>query len=275
MSSEGIGIQSGEKSHIGNDDSKEKPDILVLTTSPIPTQQNSEGHRDSTRHVYLKRDCFDFINTIVITLAFFAAVYAGSEAKRLADLTQTAVTNSTSDSARQAADTQSSLAISKQAADAATRTVEETIAVERGRLTTGGIKFVDWDGKNPNPNIALQIVNIGRTTALASGYYFACDLYPLQVHPVKVTYHIETEGNIVISPGAVYTIDQGTGCGMLDKFSSDDYTSLTKATKAIVVTGYIKFKDVFDQHWTKEFSFRSWGNGFLPDEGHNQETKDK
>jgi hypothetical protein len=137
------------------------------------------------------------------------------------------------------------------------------------RATAGKIRFMlkqaGWQQHMVTPSVSLPYFD---------GVH-VCDLYPLQVHPVKVTYHLEAQGNIVIQPGGVYTIDQGTGCGMLDPLTSDDYTSLTNGKKTFFVTGYIKFKDVFDQHWTKGFYYRSWGNGFIPDEGHNQETKDK
>jgi hypothetical protein len=128
MSSDGIGENSDTKSDVGDNDPKGEPPVSIAPPSPKPGNEDSDQHGNRTRHVYLKRDCIDYINTTVVTLAFAAAVYAGSEAKRLADLTQIAISNADNVAKDQATDTATALSLSKQAADAA---LKQATAAER------------------------------------------------------------------------------------------------------------------------------------------------
>jgi hypothetical protein len=275
MSDDRISENPDSKSDRGQENAESKPPILPTTPSPEPRNNDPNQHNDRTRHVYLKRDCIDFINTSVITLAFLAAVYAGLQAGRLADLTKIAIDNANGEAQRQAADTRAALALSKQAADAAVHAVDENIASERARLFVGEVDFVNWDRITPNPNVSFKIFNLGRTTALVAEYSINCDLYPM-THPdvPNVVKHIPVGGYIVIASGG--DMGHSADCGIENPVTADDYTALTNSSKIFYLRGYIHFQDVFDQRFTRYVSFASFGNGFFSEgEDGNRETKDK
>jgi hypothetical protein len=113
----------------------------------------------------LKRDIIDYLNIAVVTLAFAAAAAAAWQSYRLAELTQMAITNADTESKRQATDTQAALNLTKQAADAATRSAD--VAETGVRAWVAPVTFTlanIADTKEPlNTRISYQ--NLGRQPA--------------------------------------------------------------------------------------------------------------
>jgi hypothetical protein len=163
---------------------------ITTLAGPHPRNKDSERNNDRIRHVYLKRDRIDFINTIVVIMAFLAAVYAGKEAKRLADLTQTSIANASADSIRQAADTQSSLALTKQVAEAAKASASEVIAERRPFVGIDEKEIIinkplTFDKDGASINFDLWFHNTGKSAAInTSSVGGALSIAPLVELPI-------------------------------------------------------------------------------------------
>jgi hypothetical protein len=156
MSGDGVGVPSDQPATVVKTDAASKPQILPPSAGTIPSQQEPNYTGGTYKNVKLKRDRLDFINTFILTLAFCAALYAGIEGGRLANLTQTAIDHADTaaktqhadtllalqkaedanvtaktTAERQAADTATALGLSKAAADAARMSANEAIADRR------------------------------------------------------------------------------------------------------------------------------------------------
>jgi hypothetical protein len=95
---------------------------------------------------------------VILTCTFLAAIYAGYEANRLANLTETAVSDSETTATRQATDTTKSLELSKEAADAAT-------IANRAWISPRYIAIESVDRNANSLNVRVLYDNAGKTPA--------------------------------------------------------------------------------------------------------------
>jgi hypothetical protein len=141
---------------------------------PAVDQANGDfrDRRNGFRQVTLKRDFVDVFNAIVLFFAFVAASVAAFQAARLADLTNTAIINADAVAERQSKDTQNSLALTKEAAEAATRSAEA--ATRSANLAEAGARawiapvtfsFVNLTDNTDPLKIRVTYQNVGREPA--------------------------------------------------------------------------------------------------------------
>jgi hypothetical protein len=210
------------------------------------------------------RDWLDYATFVALVAAAFAAIMASkiqhSDTLAALKIASDANTLSKETADRQARDTANALALSKQAADAATKAadaaakaVETNVAGQRARLFLTNASFVRTNEKDPNPKISFQIANLGKTTALVTELAYECQVAPNTGHtnlPLNYKPHMAMT---VILPGTPYTTPPNLFCVMDNPISDEDFAGLDAHTKVIFLTGYAIFQDVFGESFTKRF----------------------
>ena len=115
--------------------------------SDMPAEPNANAAKKHAEHP--KHNALDWANFAILSFTFLAAFIAAIEAKRLADATDVLVSAGQKTSVQQAEDTRSALALTKQAADAATKSAtasqataeaNQTLATETHRLVENSEK---------------------------------------------------------------------------------------------------------------------------------------
>jgi hypothetical protein len=156
---------------------------------------------------------------LVLIFTFFAAVYAGVEAGRLADLTQSAMTDAKALSDQQRLDTQESLRLTRQAADAATSSVIEAkrfadAAKIQADAATNSVRI------SRDEFTASQRAWVGPTVASMASE-------PTQSKPIEITIKYQNNGK---EPAInfTYTTDEF--------FSTDSLKEVTRKTSAYMDT---------------------------------------
>jgi hypothetical protein len=218
---------------------------------------------------------------VVLFLAFIAATYAGYEANRLADLTQIVIDDAAKVSKQQAQDTTTALGLSKQSADAAASAVETNIATERARLFLGNV-FFKGDREDPYPIISFQIINLGKTSALVIGVSYECSIISpnIDINPTCDPKRLRLAMNVV-SSGSIFTPPVGQECTFDRDVIKEDYVGLSTKSKIILFKGFVRFKDIFSNTFTKRFGVYGYGateTEFFPianADGYNIEIKDQ
>jgi hypothetical protein len=160
---------------------------------------------------------------------------------------------------RQAQETASALELSKKAADAASKAVETSIATERARMFLTNVSFVRTNEKDSNPKISFQIANLGKTSALVTELAYGCQIIP-NIDQYKPSLHYAVHlAMTVIVPDIPYTIPPNTDCVMDNPISAADFVDLDAHTKFILLSGYVKFQDVFGENFIKHFGVYNFG----------------
>jgi hypothetical protein len=257
MSGDSVGLPSDDKPGPHEPASPGQPKVIgptgAIARSGEPTEPGN-----TAKKIQLKRDCIDFLNITVLVFAFFAAVAAALEAHRLADLTQTAITNADTESKRQAGDTQTALSLSKQAAEAAARAVETTISSERARIFVIPVPVNRADNTTPITSVSYQIINLGRTSGLITDVDADCDVVPNGVaHLPGYSSGNDHSANEAIIAGGTYNVPMP--CTFTSPISGEETAELGK-TKIIWFRGYVVFQDVYGTTWKKYFGLYSLGD---------------
>jgi hypothetical protein len=84
-----------------------------------------------------------------------------------------------------------------------------------------------------------------------------------------------------ILSGATFILPPDAACVMDNPISDEDFAGLDLHTKIIILTGYVKFQDVFGQSFTKYFGVFNFGKdsdffGITPFASpYNSEVKDQ
>jgi hypothetical protein len=107
------------------------------------------------------RDWLDYATLAALLVATMVAVVASqiqhSDTQAALKIASDANVASKETAEKQAQATTSALALSKQAADAAAKAVETSVASERARLFLTNFSFVRLNERDPNPKISFQI----------------------------------------------------------------------------------------------------------------------
>jgi hypothetical protein len=165
-------------------------------------------------------------------------------------------------SERQARDTTAALALSKQAADAAAKSVETSVAAERARLFFLSASFKRKNDKDPDPKISFQIINLGRTSALVTEIGYECKVTPFSESPAPIpTYDMNKRhpAMFVIGQGAPYSMPSNIACTLNSPITDQNFSDLEARQASILFTGYISFQDIFGARFTKHFGMFNFG----------------
>jgi hypothetical protein len=244
MSSNGMSETSNKESERADSDTGTEPQIFSSTPSPERAKENSDQHNNRTRHVYLKRDFIDRFNTVVIFLAFVAAVYAGWQATRLGDLTQSAMT-----------DTREALKLDQRAWLGVESFIPNPTSPERGKTFVVKIA-VKNTGKTP----AINLFQRGSSEPLRSGDY------PNFVYEQGKPGGIIAPGAFSFIPVVTMTVPE-TGTPLI--VNDDIINGLSGKSFTVYVSGIIEYGDIFNRrHWLTYCGF--WdGDGFAACKDHN------
>jgi hypothetical protein len=268
MSGDGVDVPSEQPATVAKTDAASKPQILPSPAGAVPGQREPSYADETCKNVKLKRDWLDFINTFVLTLAFCAALYAGIEGGRLANLTQMAIDHADTAAStehadtslalqkaeaantlarntadRQSKDTASSLALSKEAADATVAALDISRAQIRAYFSCSLWARVDPDNRQ---RVKYICKNTGQSQA--------------RKVTVAITFGFRdlVHGNIVPAkqPGIYFVGDLSQG-----DTDSREGASLSPLPDDILVPGhgahYIKctvdYTDIFNMRQTQNF----------------------
>jgi hypothetical protein len=228
MSDDPVDRTPAGESRISNSNSGREPSILPSIPETARPETKLDQHNDVSRYVTLKRDCIDFLNAVVLSLAFVAAGYAGFQGNRLANLTQVSINDArtTADAQhrdtlealqrakdanalardtadRQARETASALALSKATSDAAQASAKETIY---GRRPSVGIdnteviinKPLTFDKSGASINFDVWFKNTGNSVAInTSSARRSLFIQPLTTFPIPVNGPSENLASII------------------------------------------------------------------------------
>ena len=156
---------SDDKSNSDGRASTGQPKVTTALKEPIAEDRKSILACHVPTSVRLSRDYIDYLNVIVVTLAFLAAATAAWESRRLAELTRTAITNADADNKRQAADTQKALALTKQSAEAALRSADVAEAGARAWIAPVTFALRNLADAAEPLTVRVSYQNVGRQPA--------------------------------------------------------------------------------------------------------------
>lgn len=154
-----------------------------------------------------------------------------------------------------------SASAAKTAADAATNAVNTNVAGERARLFLVGLTIKQAKEKDPNPTIAFQIANLGRTSALITGISVECAVVDPPDKGTTPTYNKLRfhEAMSFITGGATLSIP-GSDCALDKPITDDEFVALSVKTKIMLFKGFIDFQDVFGEKFTQRFAYYPYGD---------------
>lgn len=119
--------------------------------------------------------------------------------------------------------------------------------------------FVRTNEKDPNPKISFQIANLGKTSALVTELAYGCRLIP-NIDQYKPSLHYASHlAMTVIVPDIPYTIPPNLDCVMDNPISAEDFAALDAHKELILLTGYVKFQDIFGENFIKYFGVYNFG----------------
>ena len=166
-----------------------------------------------------------------------------------------------------------------QAAEAATRAVETSIATERSRIFVGSVSLKRTNDKDPSPTITFQIINLGKTGALMTAISNECAVTPndIKISPTYNPQRIHPAMSI-IAGGSTFVVPPGYECALDNPITDDDFIALAGKKKIILFKDFIRFQDVFGEIFTKHFGVYGYGDkpdGITGADAYNAETKDQ
>jgi hypothetical protein len=266
--------------------------------SIVITNDNRQIYPHATQESRKKPSWVEKGTLIVLALTFLAALFAGYEANRLANLTNTAVNDAESAATKQKADTAQALEFAKEAAEAsgvsakaaaesataATRNVDVIINSERARILTGSIILTKNGDTDPQPKVDYTWINFGRGAAIIRNMLVDCQIVGATVPNIPIDNLSKVKhgqaalgsGGIGGSIGVQYPVPS---CLFDRPFTPEDWTAIGAGkTEFILFSGFIRYEDAFHKYnW-------HFGDIYIPDgkffstaglpEAYNQETQE-
>ncbi len=219
------------------------PAVIEIEKSSVirvETTDKTEKHRDYTDSEWW----LVYLTGALAAITFFLAFYTGLLYRATVKLGKDAKT--TGD--RQEIEVKNSLAISKQAADAATQTVETMRDADGPYLFPEYLRFKIRDGR---PTFVYTFRNYGNTPAVLNHFQDLMTFDPLAEHPFfdqDLTARPEREN--VIPPKGDYTeIYAGFPIGV----SYEQFVSRVNGGEKLHLIGRARYEDIFGRKYTKYF----------------------
>jgi hypothetical protein len=152
-----------------------------------------------------------------------------------------------------------SASAAKTAADAATNAVNVNIATERARLFVIGMTIKRSNEKDPNPTIAFQIANLGRTSALITQVSAECTIVDPPGRGTIPIYNAQRfqYAMSVITGGSTLSIP-GSDCKLDKPITDEEFVALSSNKKKILFKGFVRFQDVFGEKFTQRFGYYAY-----------------
>jgi hypothetical protein len=227
----GEGEDTKKKCRPDDDNAEEKRHGSIIITN-----NNHNVHPRSTQHERKEPHWVEKGTLIVLFLTFFAALFAGYEARRLADLTDTAVTDTQRISTQQAKDTAQSLQFAKDAAEAAKTSAR---AAEQSA--------------NTSINVERPFLHIFKADLVHTG---PRDTMPTVLMSPNSLWGSVANSNSVGAPKCVLP-------AALTEIDLDD---LVAKRKVVIFYGFIKYEGMLNFTYTRGFGvFYVWDKNFFAD----------
>lgn len=164
---------------------------------------------------------------------------------------------------------QDSVAISREAADAAKKSAEVAETAlhisERAYLSIDQIGFVEPLKVGEMPNLKLKIINTGKTPAqiidTSTNVKFFDKIPSIPVYPTGQ----KSQSQMTIRPGGEHTLVNIRGYTVTTKQFSDMF----KGTQKLLIWGRIIYQDIFKHLMVVGFGAEFFVDNFLPVEGYN------
>ncbi len=229
MTSDGDGINTGKEGAQHQEGATDKGGVVIATVDEGERVSSNTNNKCSDGKP--KRDTLDILNFLVLCAAFGAALFAGCEARRLADFTDTAIDNASNDAAAQR----------RIAADTERQQLRAYVFTKPGIV----LNAVPNDPKAINVEVIWKNTGITQTrnlsiytsfggfTALPNGFRFRA---------------IGPDGKLIPDPRPVHNV-----LGPADEIPSKDtiihpkdVDALAAANAHLYIWGWARYGDVFD-----------------------------